>query len=118
VHLSQAAVLLLQMTPVGVMHASGKRLYAVLAIAFLVLFWLRFPITVALAIFSLPVMWNLRASSFLLSRQRDDFDLAFANYSARQVASLPDYPDLVLPILHHIALSYSPASEQVDWPTA
>jgi hypothetical protein len=47
----------------------------------------------------LPVMWNLRASSFLTSRQLDGFGLALANFSARQVTSLPDYPDLVPPVL-------------------
>jgi hypothetical protein len=44
-------------------------------------------------------MWNLRASSFLISRQLDGFGLALANFSARQVTSLPDYPGLVPPVL-------------------
>jgi hypothetical protein len=66
----------------------------------------------------LPVTWNLKSSSFLISRQLDGFDLTFANYSATRVTSLPEDPDLVPPILHHIALGHNPESEQADWSTA
>lgn len=103
----------------GVMHSSSrKKLYVVLAVLFLLVLWLRAPITVALSIFSLPVTWKLRSSTFLISRRRDDFDLTFANYSATRVTSLPEHPDVVPPILHHIALGHNPDAEQADWSTA
>jgi hypothetical protein len=101
------------------MHSSSrKKLCVVLAIVFLLLLWLRAPITVALSIVSLPVTWNLRASSFLISRWHDNFDLTFANYSATKDTSLPEHPDAVPPVLHHIALGHNPAAEQADWSTA
>jgi hypothetical protein len=107
------------MAPIGVMHSSFRRkLYSVLVVTLLLLFCLRSPISVALSIFSLPVTWNLKSSSFLISRQLDGFDLTFANYSATRVTSLPEDPDLVPPILHHIALGHNPESEQADWSTA
>ena len=109
----------LQMAPIGVMHSSfRKKLYSGLVVTLLLLFCLRSPISVALSIFSLPVTWNLKSSSFLISRQLDGFDLTFANYSATRVTSLPEDPDLVPPILHHIALGHNPESEQADWSTA
>jgi hypothetical protein len=109
----------LQMAPIGVMHSSSRRkLYSILAVTFLLLFWLRSPIAVALSIFSLPVTWKLKSPSFLISQQLDGFDLTFVNYSTTRVTSLPEHPDLVPPVLHHIALGHNPDSEQADWSTA
>jgi hypothetical protein len=103
----------------GVMHsASRKRLYVVLAVVFLLLLWLRSPIAVALSIFSLPITWNLSSSSFLISRHLDNFDLTFANYPTTRVSSLPENPDVVPPVLHHIALGHNPNAEQADWSIA
>jgi hypothetical protein len=103
----------------GVMHSAfRKRLYVVLAVVFLLLLWLRSPIAVALSIFSLPITWNLSSSSFLISRHHDNFDLTFANYSATRVSSLPEHPDVVPPVLHHIALGHNPNAEQADWSIA
>lgn len=101
------------------MHSSSrKKLYIGLAIVFLLLLWLRAPITVALSILSLPVTWNLRSASFLISRRHDNFDLTFANYSATRVTSLPEHPDVVPPILHHIALGHNPDAEKPEWSIA
>jgi mannosyltransferase OCH1-like enzyme len=101
------------------MHSSSrKRLYVVLAVLSLLVLWLRVPIAVAWSIFSLPITWNLRSSTFLISRRLDNFDLTFTNYSATKATSLPEHPDVVPPILHHIALGHKPDAEQADWSTA
>jgi hypothetical protein len=102
-----------------VMHSSSrKKLYVVLAILFVLLLCLRSSISVALSIFSLPVTWSLGARKFFISRWHDDFDLNFEKYPKTQVSSLPEYPDAVPPILHHIALGHNPDAEQADWSIA
>jgi hypothetical protein len=103
----------------GVMHSSSRKKFSVvLAVLFLLVLWLRTPIAVALSIFSLPITWNLGSSTFLISRRLDNFDLTFTDYSATRATSLPEHPDVVPPILHHIALGHKPDAEQADWSTA
>lgn len=101
------------------MHSSLRRkLYVVLAVLFVLLLCLRSSVGVALSIFTLPVTWSLGARKFFISRWHDDFDLSFEKYPATQTSSLPEYPDAVAPILHHIALGHNPEAEKAEWSTA
>jgi mannosyltransferase OCH1-like enzyme len=52
----------------------------------------------------MPFVWTDQSSEFLISKEKDDFDLSFLNYSQTLDTSLPNYPDLVPPVLHHIAI--------------
>jgi mannosyltransferase OCH1-like enzyme len=55
---------------------------------------------------SLFVTWKTGSSEFYLSQEKDNFDVTFANYSINQQSALPDYPDLIPPILHQISLGH------------
>lgn len=52
----------------------------------------------------MPIVWKSQASEFLISKEEDDFDVSFMNYSKTIDTALPEHPDLVAPVLHHIAL--------------
>ena len=52
---------------------------------------------------SLPVNWRDGAEDFVLSKAHDDFDITFVDYDKHQLSAAP-HPDVVPPILHHIAL--------------
>ena len=54
---------------------------------------------------TLNALWHRNAVDFVLS-SKDDFDVSFSNYSRHQLSASP-YPDVVPPILHHIALGDS-----------
>ena len=51
---------------------------------------------------TLNALWRHNSADFILSR-KDDFDITFSNYSRHQPNADP-YPDMVPPIIHHIAL--------------
>jgi len=53
---------------------------------------------------SLPLIWPHDAAQYMLSREADDFDVTFANYSTAQDTAGSPYEDVVPPVLHHIAL--------------
>jgi inositol phosphorylceramide mannosyltransferase catalytic subunit len=79
------------------------------------LWYFRTGIQSAWTIVNLPFVWNRHASDFLISKEHDDFDLTFANYSLSMDSSQPTYPDLVPPVLHHIALGHNkPHKEWVE----
>ncbi|KAI9674035.1 MAG: hypothetical protein M1829_003878 [Trizodia sp. TS-e1964] len=59
-----------------------------------------------------PVIWKSTASQFTISEERDQFDVTFGSYSNNQSSSLPQHPDLVPPILHHINLGGRPARQE------
>ncbi|KAG5984969.1 hypothetical protein E4U55_002376 [Claviceps digitariae] len=50
----------------------------------------------------------------MISQTNDDFDVTFAKYSKDQVSAEP-YPDLVPPILHHIALGDNEGRWKSRW---
>lgn len=52
----------------------------------------------------MPILWKNQASEFLISKEKDDFDVTFMNYPETVDTALPEHADLVPPILHHIAL--------------
>ncbi|KIN03418.1 glycosyltransferase family 32 protein [Oidiodendron maius Zn] len=69
-------------------------------------------IDTALVTFALPVAWLSPTSNFIISQERDNFDVTFSNYSADQQSSLPEYPDLIPPVLHQIVLGSAGPKEE------
>lgn len=70
-------------------------------------FWyFRSGIQTTWAIVSLPFIWSRHSSEYMISAERDDFDLSFANYSLYKESALPEYPDQIPAVLHHIALGH------------
>ncbi|KKO97950.1 MIPC synthase [Trichoderma harzianum] len=63
---------------------------------------------------ALPLHWRAHRESFLLSQERDDFDVTFSNYSINQLSASP-YEDLVPPVLHHIALGRHGTQWRTEW---
>jgi hypothetical protein len=92
-------------------RSSPRFLIIALLVTCVNLWYFRAGIQSAWAIVNLPFVWNRHASDFLISKQNDDFDLTFANYSLNMVSSEPTYPDLVPPVLHHIALGHNKPHE-------
>jgi inositol phosphorylceramide mannosyltransferase catalytic subunit len=91
----------------------NSRLLTVLAIFALAnIYYFRSLLHDAFAIARMPFIWNHHASSFLISKANDNFDLSFANYSLTMDSSLPENPDLVPSVLHHIALGGRPMQEK------
>lgn len=66
----------------------------------------------ALVTFALPIRWLSPTSNFIISQERDNFDVTFSNYSADQQSSLPEYPDLIPPVLHQIVLGSAGPKEE------
>jgi len=92
-------------------RSPNKIIPALVLAAILILAYFRSNLSVALVISSTPIRWNHGSSGFLISEERDNFDVTFANYSESQQTALPDYPDLAPPILHHIALGHGQQRE-------
>jgi mannosyltransferase OCH1-like enzyme len=89
-------------------RSSSSRLVLVtLAAATALLYYFRASLQSAWVIADTPVVWDHSSDDFLISSAKDNFDLTFANYSRQSDTSLPEYPDLVPPVLHHIALGSS-----------
>ncbi|KAH6695183.1 hypothetical protein F5X68DRAFT_257895 [Plectosphaerella plurivora] len=65
---------------------------------------------------SLPLYWANGAEEFYISKERDNFDLTFANYSKSQTGAGEGLTDHVPPILHHIMLGSRKAA--ADWNAA
>ncbi|ETS03728.1 putative glycosyl transferase [Trichoderma reesei RUT C-30] len=63
---------------------------------------------------ALPASWAADHETFILSEQRDAFDVTFANYSINQLSAAP-YEDLVPPVLHHIALGSHGTHWRTEW---
>ncbi|KAM0247512.1 hypothetical protein ACHAQJ_009818 [Trichoderma viride] len=63
---------------------------------------------------ALPAYWPMHRDSFILSKERDDFDITFSNYSINQLSAAP-YEDVVPPILHHIALGKHSTGWRTEW---
>jgi hypothetical protein len=54
---------------------------------------------------SLPIIWPRNSESFLISEERDSFDITFERYNRTQVSAAEDgFEDKVPAILHHIQL--------------
>ena len=83
---------------------SSLRPLLFLAAVSLILYYFRSSLKNAWVIARTPFVWNHHSSGFLISKENDNFDVSFLNYSQTTETSLPAYPDLVPPILHHIAL--------------
>lgn len=62
---------------------------------------------------ALPLVWSHQSNQYLISAERDGFDITFANYSKNQVSAAP-YEDKVPPILHHVSLG-SGAESHSQW---
>ncbi|KAH0499680.1 hypothetical protein TgHK011_006857 [Trichoderma gracile] len=63
---------------------------------------------------ALPANWAANHESFILSEQRDAFDVTFTNYSINQLSAAP-YEDLIPPVLHHIALGSQGTRWKTEW---
>ena len=83
---------------------SRLRVFLLLASATLTLYYFRCPLKNAWVIARMPILWKSQASEFLISKEKDDFDVSFMNYSKTVDTALPEHIDLVPPVLHHIAL--------------
>ncbi|KAH8801405.1 putative glycosyl transferase [Xylogone sp. PMI_703] len=79
----------------------------------LIFLYCRSILKLVVALFSLQLTWHIGASKFYISQERDNFDVTFANYSITQDTAIPDYPDVVPPILHQIALGQN--AEDSTW---
>lgn len=78
--------------------------FVLLALMSLYLYYFSSSFKNAWVIARTPVTWNRNSSEFLVSKSRDGFDVTFSTYNLTIDTSLPDSPDLVPPVLHHIAL--------------
>ncbi|KAH9208547.1 glycosyltransferase family 32 protein [Leptodontidium sp. 2 PMI_412] len=94
-------------------HSSCARVVLLLASVILALYCFRTSLKIAWGIVRMPMVWNNRASEFLISNEKDAFDVSFRNYPKEVDTALPGHADLVPPILHHIALSKS--SPRANW---
>lgn len=61
-------------------------------------------INTALVIIRTPFVWSRSYGDFVISQERDNFDVTFLNYSRTRDTCMPEYEDLIPPILHHISL--------------
>ena len=80
-----------------------RKLYLFLAALVLITYAFRDTLYKTWTIATLGLGWRSHSSTFRLSETDDNFDVTFQNYTRDQLSSAP-YPDLVPPILHHIAL--------------
>ena len=94
-------------------HSSSPRAVLLLASVILALYCFRTSLQITWAIIRMPMIWNDRGSEFLISNEKDAFDISFRNYPKEVDTALPGHADLVPPILHHIALSMS--SPRANW---
>lgn len=90
-----------------------SKIFIFVAVLLLLLTYFRSVLHTTLVTLALPVTW-LSTSDFFISQERDHFDVTFANYSVHQQTSLPEYPDLIPPILHQISLGDGLKPEWVD----
>lgn len=68
----------------------------------------------AFALAMLPLRWRSYSADSIISDQRDNFDITFANYSASANQSTNDgTPNRIPPILHHIHLGNG--SPRPEW---
>ncbi|KAG6027515.1 hypothetical protein E4U41_000903 [Claviceps citrina] len=97
-------------------HGGRSRLILWITLAILGLgFWLaRHLLYTTWTLAALRIFWHENASQFIISQSNDNFDVTFANYSANQVSAEP-FPDLVPPILHHIALGDNEGRWKTRW---
>lgn len=70
------------------------------------------------ALVSLNLHWHHNKADFVLSAERDNFDVTFANYSTNQLTAGAPYKDVVPPILHHIALGTTRDQWRPAWEEA
>jgi mannosyltransferase OCH1-like enzyme len=92
-----------------------RSLTAAFAVLFLfALYHIRTALHNVYAIVRMPLVWRHGESSFLISSSEPNaFDLSFASYNSTQDSFAPEFPDLVPPILHHIALGNMPP--KIEW---
>jgi inositol phosphorylceramide mannosyltransferase catalytic subunit len=91
------------------MASSRVRFLSLACACFLLLYrwWLPL-VSLTSGLLLLPVRWRQSSWSSFISNERDHFDVTFSSYEANQSSSVPEYPDLVPPILHHINLGTRP----------
>ncbi|KHN96428.1 Glycosyltransferase, DXD sugar-binding motif protein [Metarhizium album ARSEF 1941] len=70
------------------------------------------------ALVSLKVHWRANAADFILSAERDDFDVTFSNYTRDQLSAGEPFQDVVPPVLHHIALGTRRQDWRPEWEEA
>ena len=92
-----------------------RKLLLIIILSSLPLAYFQYVLRTTLVTLSLPLTWLSSSSNFIISPQRDNFNVTFASYSADQQSSLQEGPDLIPPILHQISLSGSgPKAEWLD----
>lgn len=85
------------------LRPNSKIWISVLLVVVFALIYFRALVQLTLVTTALPITW-LSSSDFFISKERDSFDVTFANFSVGQLSSQPAYPDIVPPVLHHISL--------------
>jgi len=83
-------------------------LLATVVCLIIVLWHLRGALYTSCTLVFLPFFWFQGSSNFLISPERDRFDLSFNSYSKFQATAGPGYVDHVPDILHHISLGTAP----------
>jgi mannosyltransferase OCH1-like enzyme len=91
-----------------------NRILLVVALLLLALTYFRSVLRITLLTLALPITWATSSSDFVISAERDGFDVTFANYSVHQQSAQPEYPDLIPPILHQISLGRGPKAEWLE----
>jgi mannosyltransferase OCH1-like enzyme len=94
------------------LRPSSKTWLSILLLVLFALIYFRTFLQLTLVTAALPITW-LSSSDFLISKEHDNFDVTFANYSVDQRSSLPAYPDLVPAVLHQISLGRG--DRKSDW---
>lgn len=97
----------------SVLQRPLSKIWLLLLVCLLTLIYFRSLVHTALVTLALPVTW-LSSTDFCISQEHDRFDTTFANYSVDQQTSLPEYPDLIPPILHQISLGNGLKPEWLD----
>ncbi|TPX18637.1 uncharacterized protein E0L32_002494 [Thyridium curvatum] len=93
----------------------GRPVFLVgLLLALLLLFSVRHTLYTAWTLAALPLTWGRGASSFVISREADAFDVTFESYDAAQTTAGKGFEDRVPAILHHVMLGHAPGAGTED----
>ncbi|OAA37244.1 Glycosyltransferase, DXD sugar-binding motif protein [Metarhizium rileyi] len=92
--------------------------WAIAVILFIVVLLFQDAVYQTWALISLSMHWRANSAGFILSAERDHFDVTFANYSRTQLTAGKPYQDVVPPVLHHIALGTRREDWRPEWENA
>jgi len=67
---------------------------------------------------SLPLIWGRGSDDYIISAEKDGFDVTFANYSTMQTTAGEGYTDEVPAILHHIMFGLGSGAPSATWNVA